>query len=96
MSTQGSSKIVGSDRGPKPGEAYGVAGLAQRLQGVAFPVSKEELLMQFGNEQFQWTKGGETLILRDCLRNLPDEVQSITQITQTVSEDLKQKGSRSR
>jgi hypothetical protein len=96
MSTQGSSKMVNSDRGPKPGEAYGVAGLTQQLQGISFPTSKDELLRQYGEEKFQWVKGGETLTLRDCLRALPQEIQSITQITQAVSETVKQKGSRSR
>jgi hypothetical protein len=96
MSTQGSSKIVNSDRGPSPGEAYGVAGLTQKLQGISFPISKDDLLKQYGNQRFEWTKDGETLTLRDCLKNLPNQVQSITQITQEVSEVVKQKGARSR
>ena len=85
MSTQGSSKIVDSDRGPNRGEAYGVAGLTQQLQGVHFPVSKEELLNRYGNQKFQWTKNGETLTLRDCLKSLPNEIGSITEITEAVS-----------
>jgi hypothetical protein len=96
MSTQGSSKIVNSDRGPSPGEAYGVAGLTQKLQGVSFPISKNDLLKQYGDQKFEWTKGGDRLTLQDCLRNLPNEVQSITQITQEVSDHVKRKGARSR
>lgn len=93
MSTQGSSKMVNSDRGPDQGEAYGVAGLTQQLQGISFPVSKDELLNQYGDQQFEWTKGGETLTLRNCLQSLPDQIQSITDITEAVSN---QAGSSSR
>jgi hypothetical protein len=85
MSAQGSAKIVESNRRPEPGEAYGVAGLTQKLQGISFPISKEELLEQYGKEQFQWTKEGESLTLNDCLQSLSDEIQSITEITEAVS-----------
>lgn len=88
MSTQGSSRIGGSGRGPEPGEAYGVAGLTQKLHGVHFPVSKDELLRKYGNEKFQWTKGGKTYTLKDCLEDLPDTISSITQITHTLSEKV--------
>lgn len=84
MSTQGGSKMGHSDRGPREGEAYGVAGLTQKLQGVHFPIRKDELLNQYGNEKFQWTKNGETLTLKECLKNAPDEIESITQITHAV------------
>jgi hypothetical protein len=86
MSTQGSSKIVNGDRGPAPGGAYGAAGLTSKLEGVSFPIAKDELLECYGNEKFQWTKNGKTFTLRDCLESLPDEIQSITQITHAISE----------
>lgn len=81
MSTQGGSRMVESDRGPNRGEAYGAAALTQKLHGISFPVPKE---------QFQWTKDGETLTLRDCLQNLPEQINSVTQITETVSNSVKQ------
>jgi hypothetical protein len=90
MSTQGSSRIVDSERGPDKGEAYGVAGLMQKLHGVSFPISKEKLLNQYGDKQFQWTKEGETLTLRNCLRSLPNEIKSITEITEAVSNKVGQ------
>lgn len=86
MSTQGSSSIVGSNRGPSPGEAYGVAGLTQKMQGITFPISKQEILDRWGDEKFQWAKEGQTLTLRDCLQDLPEELQAITPITQSVSD----------
>lgn len=90
MSTQGSSKIVDSNRGPEKGEAYGVAGLTQQLQGISFPVSKDELIRRYGDQKFQWSKNGETLTLRDCLKSLPNEIQTITQITEAVSQNSRQ------
>lgn len=90
-STQGSSKITESERGPEKGEAYGVAGLTQKLHGVDFPVSKDELIRQRGQERFQWTKGGETLTLEQCLRNTPQkEFNAITEITSAVSHSVKE------
>ncbi len=86
MSTQGSSRMVDSQRGPEPGEAYGAAGLTQKLRGIHFPISKQELLQQHGNESFQWTKGGKSYTLRDCLQDLPERIESITQITEAVSD----------
>lgn len=86
MGTQGGSRMGDSGRGPREGEAYGVAGLTQKLHGISFPISKEDLIQKFGHEKFQWTKGGETLTLKQCLQQLPAQVQSITQITQVVSE----------
>jgi hypothetical protein len=77
-------------RGPQAGEAFGVAGLTQKLHGISFPISKQELIDRFGNERFQWSKNGETMNLRDCLHGLPNEIQSVTQITQAVSDTVKQ------
>lgn len=52
MSTQGGSKMGHSDRGPREGEAYGVAGLTQKLQGVHFPIRKEDLLSNMVTKDF--------------------------------------------
>ena len=89
MGTQGSSRMGDSGRGPREGEAYGVAGLTQKLQGISFPIARDELIQRFGHEQFQWTKGGQTLSLKQFLQQLPHQVQSITQITQVVSDTSK-------
>lgn len=98
MPSQGSSRGSGqersSSRGPDQGEAFGAAGLTQQLEGIDFPISRQELLDQFGDEQFQWTKGGETLTLRNYLKNLPDEIRSITEITHAVSEQTHQRSGR--
>lgn len=85
-SSRSSSSRGTENRGPAEGEAYGVAGLTQRLHGIKLPLSKNELIDQFGDQEFEWTKGGERLSLRECLENAPDEIQSVTQITQAVSE----------
>jgi len=89
MSTQGSTKIAESNRGPDQGEAYGIAGLSQQLEGIHFPISKQDILEQYGDKTFEWTKGGDTLKLKDCLDALPDEINSITQITEAVSDSSK-------
>lgn len=89
MGTQGGSRMGDSGRGPREGEAYGVAGLTQKLHGISFPISKDELIRKYGQEKFQWTKNGQTLMLKDCLQRLPGQIQSITQITQTVSDSVK-------
>ena len=77
-------------RGPAKGEAYGVAGLTRQLHGIHFPISRDEIMDRWGDEEFQWTKEGETYSLRECLQGLPEEVQSVTQITHTVSENVHQ------
>lgn len=85
--TQGSSRLVESDRGPDKGEAYGVAGVTQKLKGLHFPVSKDELLREHGNETIQWTKAGESFKLKDCLGKVgKTEFQSITEITAAISD----------
>jgi hypothetical protein len=91
MGTQGSSRITESDRGPEPGEAYGIAGLTQQLHGIDFPISKDQLMQQYGKKTFQWTKGGETLSLENCLKNVQkNEFNAITEITAAVSDTVKQ------
>ena len=75
---------------PMPGETYGVAILTKKLEGVRFPIAKQELMNKYGNEQFQWTQGGESFKLRDYLQRLPERIESITQITQTVGDSVKQ------
>jgi len=85
-SSRSSSSRGTENRGPAEGEAYGVAGLTQRLHGIKLPLSKNDLIDQFGDQEFEWTKGGERLSLRECLESAPEEIQSVTQITQAVSE----------
>lgn len=84
MSTQG--KNARDNRSSRENEAYGAASLTQKLQGVRFPIRKEELLRQYGDQKVQWTKNSESLTLRDCLRNAPEEIRSVTQIAQMVEE----------
>lgn len=54
--------------GPEKGEAYGIAALTQALSGIDFPASKEEIIEQDGNKQFQPEKG-QTMTVRDALQN---------------------------
>jgi hypothetical protein len=89
MGTQGGSRMGDSGRGPRDGEAYGVAGLTQKLHGISFPISKDDLIKKYGQEKFQWTKGGQSLNLKECLQQLPNQIQSITQITQAVSDAVR-------
>jgi hypothetical protein len=60
------------ERGPEPGHAYGAAAIARCLQGADFPMSKQELLSQYGNCEVEFTKG-HSQKLSDVLEDVTDE-----------------------
>lgn len=46
-----------SKPGPKQGQAYGIASVSNALSGVDFPMSKNDLITNYGSKQIEWTKG---------------------------------------
>ncbi|MCL6472040.1 MAG: hypothetical protein K6T91_04435 [Firmicutes bacterium] len=52
--------------GPEKGEAYGTASLTQALEGVNFPISRNDLIEQVGNRQVEVDKG-KMMPMRDLL-----------------------------
>jgi len=43
--------------GPEKGEAYGMASVSQALEGVNFPISRQELMDKVGDRQVEIEKG---------------------------------------
>ncbi len=73
-------------RGPAKGEAYGVAYVAQVLNDVDFPISKQELIEQYGDEEIQWSED-QTYTLQECLEDVPQErFKSMTELKRAISE----------
>jgi hypothetical protein len=73
-------------RGPPKGVAFGVAAVTQALQGISFPISKQELLRLHGKEVIHWSKE-ESENLGDILKRVPkNEFQSIAELAQAVAE----------
>lgn len=58
------------ERGPE--HAYGAAAIAKCLRGANFPISKDEILSNYGSCQVEFTKG-ETMTLSDVLENVGEE-----------------------
>jgi hypothetical protein len=95
MGTQGSSRMVDSDRGPNRGEAYGIASVTHVLEGLHFPISRQDLMQRYGNKIIQWTKEGQSYKLAECLRQVRQEqFNSITEITAAVSDAIQKSGGR--
>jgi hypothetical protein len=60
------------ERGPEPGHAYGAAAVSMAIKGVDFPISKQDLISQYGNKEVEITKGNPQR-LSDILESVPDE-----------------------
>ena len=60
------------ERGPKPGNAYGAAAVAQIFKDTDFPLSKQDIMAKFGNKEIEYTKGHPRKI-SDILGNIPNE-----------------------
>ncbi len=68
---------------------YGVASVTNALQGLEFPISKQELIHQFGNKTIQWTKDNPQA-LRDILGKVTQEkFHSIADIAAAVGNAVK-------
>ena len=60
------------ERGPEPGHAYGAAAITNAIKGAHFPMSKQDLLDNYGNKEVELTKGNPVK-LSDLLSDITDE-----------------------
>jgi len=60
------------ERGPEPGHAYGAAAVSMAIKGVDFPISKRDLISQYGDKEVEITKGNLQR-LSDLLSDIPEE-----------------------
>lgn len=73
-------------KGPAKGFAFGVASVTQALHGASFPMSKEDLIRQRGEEEVNWTKDSSER-LGDILQGVDkDEFLSVADVASAVSE----------
>lgn len=68
-----------------PSEPEGLDSLYIALEGVDFPISREELIEAVGDREIYWDDE-ETVMLEDLLRQLPQEVfSSVSDISAAIS-----------
>ena len=60
------------ERGPEPGHAYGAAAVTMALKGADFPMSKMDLIDQYGDKEIEITKGNPVK-LREVLSDVGNE-----------------------
>lgn len=73
-------------KGPAKGLAFGVASVTQALHGVSFPISREDLIAEHGEEEVNWTKDSSER-LGDILGNVDkEEFLSVADVASAVSE----------
>lgn len=78
--------------GPPKGTAFGIAAITQALEGLDFPVSKQELLAKAGHQRIEYRKD-QPVELRPILEDLEDtEFPAISNVVQAISEALKEEG----
>lgn len=71
--------------GPSEGHAYGIASVSNALGGCDFPMTKQDLINQYGDRKIEWTKGNPEP-LRDVLRNASeDQFGSMADVVSAVS-----------
>jgi len=76
------------ERGPEPGHAYGAAAIARCLEGADFPMSKQDLIYQYGNCKVEFTKG-HTQKLSDILNEVTDETfNSPVDLEKAIKENM--------
>lgn len=75
--------------GPEKGEAYGMASVSQALQGVNFPISRQELMDKVGDRQVEVEKG-KMMSMRDIISACPHEMYN-SPIDVTTCPEIEQK-----
>lgn len=76
--------MVGEERGPAKGEAYGVASVTKVMEGIDFPKSKQELIDEFGEEQISWTKDNPQRLGPLLERVKQNEFHSMADLTAAI------------
>lgn len=54
------------------GQVFGVASVTNLLEGVSFPVSKQELIQRFGRQEVHWTQDTSESF-ENLIKGVPDE-----------------------
>jgi hypothetical protein len=76
-------------KGPAKGFAFGIASVTQALEGVSFPISKQDLIRQHGRSEIHFTKDSAES-LGDILKRVPkDEFLSVADLASAVSDVCK-------
>jgi hypothetical protein len=60
------------ERGPEPGHAYGAAAVASVFRDADFPMSKHDIMKEYGDREIEYTKGNLVKI-KDVLNDIPNE-----------------------
>lgn len=82
--------------GPPKGEAFGIAAITQALEGLDFPVTKQELLRRSRGHTIHYRKG-QPVDLHRIISDLEvDEFPSMANVVEAVSSALKEEGLSSR
>jgi hypothetical protein len=72
-------------KGPARGFAFGVASVTQALQGASFPISKDDLIREYGDEEIHLTKDSADRLAEILEEVDQDEFLSIADIASAVS-----------
>ncbi len=76
------------ERGPEPGHAYGAAAVTMAIKGADFPISKQDLISQYGNKDVEITKGHPQK-LRDILENVTsDTFNSPVELEKAIADKI--------
>lgn len=78
--------------GPPKGTAFGIAAITQALEGLDFPVTRDELLQKAGSQTIEYRKG-QPVELRPLIEDLEDEeFPSMANVVEALSGALKEEG----
>jgi len=79
-------------RGPSKGRAYGEAAVTQALKGIAFPISKEQLIKEHGHKEVE-VKKGEYILLEDIFtKSQKDRFSSMRDLVSSLKPSFKKGG----
>lgn len=67
--------------------AYGVAAVTEKLKGIDFPASKQEVIDRIGDEDIQWSKD-KKVNLRVIFDRMPDRLEAPTDVVKVVSDHI--------
>ena len=76
---------VGAHKGAH--EAYGVAAVTEKLKGLDFPATRDDVIERLGDEEVQWSKE-KTLNLREVVDRLPNRFERPTDVVKAISDNV--------
>src|SRR5262245_37162174 len=90
-------KKSAGERTPKSSTmTFGIAAITQALDGLDFPVTRDELLRRADDQEIEYRKG-QPVALRPIIEDLDDEeFPSMAEVVRAVSGALKEEGAGSR